>query len=460
MKTNKKIFKKKYLIISLIMMLISTGCEDFLEVEDPIGEINPQFVFNNESTATASVTTLYNKLREDVLVTGRLFGLSSLMGLYTDELDYYGQPGNDLEFLYNHQILPENTILASVWNNSYNLIYLCNSILEGLDDSGISEQVRNQLYGETLFVRSLVYFYLINLFGDIPFTTGTDYKINKSLNRTSKDIIYNNIIEDLLKAHSKTNTEYTSSERIRANRFAVSAMLARVFLYRGDWQSSELYASEVINSTIYQLETDLTKEFLISSSSAILQLKNEQDLWTNEASIFIFEFGPPAYFSLSPLIADSFEEGDLRRISWVKEVGDENQTWYMSNKYKRFDLTGPNREYSTILRLSEQYLIRAEARLKNGNNIGAMEDINLIRNRAGLSPVIFPNNLDEVLIQERKSELFCEQGHRWFDLKRWGLAQEVLSPVKANWREAHLLLPLPQSELDLNSNLRPQNPGY
>jgi len=459
---------KKYIIKSIyafftILFLILFGCQDFLDVDEPNGEITPELVFNDEVTANASVSTLYTKLRDETLITGRLNGLSILMGFYTDELDFYGQSGNDIEYFYTHQILPENNILSSVWNSSYNLIFQCNAIIEGLENShNITESTKNQLLGETIFVRSLVYFYLTNLFGDIPYTTTTDYKINMNLGRTNKDIIYNTIIEDLLDAHSKLNSEYPSGERVRANRYVVSALLSRVFLYNEKWQEANYYSSEVINNTeLYNLETDLSEEFLVESSSAILQLKSQQqNLVTHEAGNFIFEYGPPFMIGLSSHIALDFETGDLRKQYWVREINEGDQTWYMCNKYKRFDLNNSPKEYSIVFRLSEQYLIRAEARLKLGNLNGAATDINQIRNRAGLSSVSLTDNLDAILVQERKSELFCEHGHRWFDLKRWGNAQEILSPIKSNWRETDILLPLPQNELELNPNLLPQNPGY
>lgn len=462
MKTIKKYFIKSTYIFFTVTLLIILSCQDFLEVDQPLGEIKHELVFNDESTATASVTTLYYKLNEDVLVNGNLYGLASLMGLYSDELVKYEQIGNDFDFFYTHQILPENSVVTSVWNSSYKLIFLCNSILEGLENSpNISESTKNQLIGETIFVRSLVYFYLINLFGDIPYTTSTDYKINMDLERINEDLVYSYITEDLMEARLNLSTEYVTGERVRANRFVVSALLARVFLYTENWQLADFYASEVINSSdLYNMETDISKEFLFDSPSAILQLKQMQGLWTSEASNFIFEFGPPPIFSLNPNLAESFEEGDLRRTYWVKELIDVDQTWYMSNKYKRFDFNGPEKEYSIVFRLAEQFLIRAEAKLKLGNLSGAAEDINHIRNRAGLSPVSMTEDLNDILIQERKAELFCEHGHRWFDLKRWGIAQEILSPIKPNWRETDILLPIPQTELELNPNLQPQNPGY
>lgn len=457
----------KYKSACLFMLLIFTilmflSCDDFLNVDEPFDEVNAEMVFTNESTANATVSELYSKLQEEVLINGGLYGLSVLMGMKSDELIYYGNPSDEFGVFYTNKVLPENSIIANIWNSSYKLIYLCNSILEGLESStNISTSTKNQLYGEALFIRSLVYFHLANLFGDIPYTEITDYEINRILKKTKKEEIYNLIIEDLIESHSKLSPEYISGERVRVNRFGASALLSRVYLYKEDWNSAEIYASEVINNlSLYQLEDDLTKEFLHDSPSAVLQLKQRQGLWTHEASNFIFEYGPPPMFSLNQDFANSFEEGDLRREHWVREISETNQTWYMSNKYKRFDQNGPFVEYSIVFRLSEQLLNRAEARLKLGDLHGSTDDLNKIRSRAGLQNISISDDLNNLLIQERKSELFCEHGHRWFDLKRWRLSESILSPIKPNWSESHLLLPLPQMELELNPNLQPQNPGY
>ena len=112
--------------------------------------------------------------------------------------------------------------------------------------------------------------------------------------------------------------------------------------------------------------------------------------------------------------------------------------------------------------MAEQYLIRAEARAQLGNISGAQQDVNKIRNRAGLSNTTSttPVSLVVAVLQERKMELFTEQGLRWFDLKRTGLANSILEATQPNWKSNQIILPLPESELLLNNNLLPQNTGY
>lgn len=458
----QKYLKNNFALFIIFISLILSGCEDYLEVDDPLGQIPHEMIFQDEATATAAVTTLYSKLRDETLITGNLLGLNVIMGLYADELDYYGPPGTTMENFYNHTVIAGNETVRSTWNTSYNLIYLCNAILEGLDNStAISQDLKDQLKGETLFVRSLTYFYLVNLFGDVPYTTYTDYEINKNLSRTDEQEVYTNITQDLLLARSLLIEQYPSGERIRANRFVADALLARIYLYMGNYQQADIYASEVINHTQLYLLEILENEFLKESNSAILQLKPRQNGEnTNEAGIFLFEVGPPFLVGLSPYVANGFEEGDLRRQLWVKETGSEDQLWFMANKYKMRENTGTTVEYSIVFRLAEQYLIRAEARLNTGNLTGAASDLNMLRSRAGLPLVDTFVDLQAVLLQERKSELFTEQAHRWFDLKRLGRAEEFLSPLKPNWSQTHLLLPIPEAELTINPNLQPQNPGY
>jgi hypothetical protein len=107
-------------------------------------------------------------------------------------------------------------------------------------------------------------------------------------------------------------------------------------------------------------------------------------------------------------------------------------------------------------------LIRAEARTHLEDINGARQDIDIIRNRAGLgnTDAATVNGLLEAVLHERQVELFLELGHRFFDLKRMGSADAVLSPIKLGWDATDVLLPIPESEILLNPNLLPQNPGY
>ncbi|SDX33949.1 RagB/SusD family nutrient uptake outer membrane protein [Aequorivita viscosa] len=456
----------KYRFIHIIMVcLLLWGCEDFLEPETPLGQIENEYVFNDKNTAIAAVTSLYGKLRDDSFLSGGYSGAGFIMGLYADELDYYSDPGSPLESFYLHQILPSNNSLKSVWEVPYNIIFATNGILEGIEASTeLPQELKNQLRGEALFVRGLCHFYLVNYFGDIPYISTTNYIENSKVRRLPSNKVYENIITDLTEAKNLLGNEYISSDRVRPNKMVISSLLSRVYLYRQDWNNAALESSNVINNSSYfAIEPDLNKVFLKESSSTIWQFrpKYEGD-YTLEGSIYIFTSAPPPLTALNSELVLQMEQGDLRRINWIGEVSDGSEIWYFPYKYKQNDYTTASAEYSIVFRLEEQFLIRAEARAMLGDISGAQLDLNKIRNRAGLqnTQATTSQQLKEAVIKERKVELFTEFGHRWFDLRRTGKADEVLSPIKSGWRNTDVLLPIPESELTLNPNLNPQNPGY
>ncbi len=458
-----RFFMKCITLYSILLMFL--GCEAFLEADSPNNQINQSDVFQDEAYATAAVTNLYSALRDDVLLTGKTKGLSVLMGLYADELDYYSSSGSAFEAFYNHQIMASNTNVKSFWDASYKLIFMCNSALEGLDTSqNMSPSVKNQLKGEALFIRTLIHFYLNNLFGEIPYITSTDYVQNQKVSKTELENINQMVIQDLIEAKALLNDTYPSTERIRANRAVVSALLARVYLYNEKWHEAELESSYIINNTaIYNLGTSLNEVFLKDSKATILQLKPKKvGDNTDEATSFLFSSAPPPFIALNPDFVSSFAINDLRKRDWIKEVTGGDQIWYAPFKYKQNQNSKTSQEYSVVMRLSEQYLIRSEARTHLGDIIGAIQDLNMIRNRAGLEDATASNSseLIEAILNERKFEFFVEHGHRWFDLKRLNKSDEVLGPVKNNWKKTDILMPIPENELLLNPNLAPQNDGY
>ena len=254
---------------------------------------------------------------------------------------------------------------------------------------------------------------------------------------------------------------FNDGEKTRPNKWAAEALLARVYLFRKNWTEAENISGRIIDSSGSLLENDLSAVFLKNSSEAIWQLqpvlpgKN-----TNDGSVFILT-STPTQVSLSLPLVQTFEPGDLRKLNWLDSITVSGSTYYFPFKYKIKSGT-PLTEYAMVLRLAEQYLIRAEAKARGGNLSGAVDDINIIRNRAGLSPIP-DTDLPSVLIaieRERRLEFFTELGHRWLDLKRTGRSDAVLGPVKApDWQPSDTLYPIPQSELLKDKSLT-QNPGY
>lgn len=469
-----KFIRNNFINIVEILWLISffitltiffSSCESFVDVDVPDSQLTGESVFQDKATAEAALVNIYGRLRNNVLVTGDLNGLSILLGSYGDELAYYSNGSLPEEAFFKNNLLPSNTTVTGTWNDSYNLVFAANAVLEGVDRStGISQNDKNQLKGEALFVRSYIHFYLLNLFGEIPYITSTAYQVNAKAKKLSQEILYPLLITDLKTAETLLPANYIGGERVRPNRTVAEAFLARVQLYASNWEAAEIASNLVINNTAtYALEDDLDKVFLKNGTSTLWQLKPQGDGQnTLEGQNFIFASGPPPNRALTVDLSNAFETGDQRKNHWIGTVSDGTQNWYYPNKYKQNNNTGSSAEYSILFRLEEVYLIRAEARAQQGNSIGAKEDLNKIRNRAGLANTTANTKQEilEAILQERRVELFTEQGQRWFDLKRSGQSNPVLSAIKPGWNTTDILWPLPETELLLNSNLLPQNPGY
>jgi hypothetical protein len=311
----------------------------------------------------------------------------------------------------------------------------------------------------------------------VPLVISTDYKLNFALSRSPKALVIQQIISDLKDAQNLLNTNYvdasiisTTDERVRPNKWAATALLARTYLYIGDWANAEAQATNIISNTgTYNLVNDLNGVFLANSKEAIWQLQpvtageNTQD-----AIIFVLTSGPndglnPVY--LSSFLLQSFEVGDARFVKWIGIDSSTGTKYYYPFKYKQYQYGSPVTEYAMVFRLAEQYLIRAEAKAQQGNMLGAASDLNVIRSRAGLSntSATTQSSLVTAILHERQVELFSEWGHRWLDLKRTGTADVVMSNVTpqkgGTWSSNWQLYPISIVELQNDINLV-QNPGY
>lgn len=449
----------------LCCIIFLNGCDNFVEVELPSSQLTAKTVFQDKATANAAMVSIYASMRDSGILTGSRTGMSNQIGNYADELVYYGTVTGSTVNFYNNSILPSNSDITNWWNTGYNQIYKANSIIEGVNVSpSLAVDDKNQLTGEALFVRSLFHFYILNLFRDSPYVTSTDYKQNKELYRMPVSELYSHIIADLELAVSLLPEKYISSDRIRPNKSVAMALLARVYLYDGKWAEAANAASYIINNTaVYKWETNLDKIFLKESGTTIWQfIPRTAGQNTQEGETFIFTAAPPKLVALSEQFVNGFEPGDQRRLLWIKSLSKGTSTWYHANKYKQKSNTSSSMEYSILFRLAEQYLIRGEARAQQGDLIGAKEDLNKIRNTAGLTgtKAISREEILNAILQERKAEFFTELGHRFFDLKRANRLDEVVQPIKKGWNTTDRFFPLPETEMALNPNLNPQNPGY
>ena len=278
------------------------------------------------------------------------------------------------------------------------------------------------------------------------------------------DIVYENSITDLKQAVNLLDDTDTTGAHLLPNKSVANALLARLYLYTENWGQAEATATKLIDS--YSLEPNINKVFLKGSTETLWQFKpnGTTHMNTYEANQLIIRVIPGQSHALNDNLLNAFEAGDLRSTNWIGSTtsADGLTTLQYANKYKALFTETQSLEHSIIFRLTEQYLIRAESKAHLGDILGAQQDLNRIRNRAGLADTVANSTTDllEAVLQERHVELFTEHGHRWFDLKRMSKANEVLSSIKTNWKSTDILLPIPDNELELNPNLKPQNDGY
>jgi len=472
---NQHIFTnvKRGVLCPLFLAVLAISCKRLIEVPDtPPARIEQSKLFADSASAMTAVANVYSyPTSTDGGFTFNDGALTVYSALSSDEVNYTISDVNRSQF-YTHTLTPDNIYIQSIWNGPYSGLYPVNAILAQVAASGgLSESFKQQITAEMKVLRALYYFYLVNRFGGVPLVLSTDYKATSVLPRTSPDSIYAQIMADLNDARQALGTSYPSAGRARPNQYTVMAFLARVHLYRENWQAAYDAANTVIESQVYHLEKDLNNVFLSGSPEAIWQLPAgypNSNFHVNEANFFVpYAADIVPYYIVTPWLINAFEPTDQRQVKWLGAntitAGGSTQTYYYPSKYKNAFYDDPTVEDYMIFRLGEQYLIRAEAAAHLGKLDAAMADVDTIRNRAGLLPstanATSETDVLNAIMHERQTELFCEWGHRWFDLKRTGTADAVLGAENPSWQPHEVLYPIPNSQRSLNYRLT-QNPGY
>ncbi|NII26072.1 RagB/SusD family nutrient uptake outer membrane protein [Pseudoflavitalea sp. X16] len=468
MKSNKPSISSLFnsLPALLLVIVINAGCNKMIDVELPAGTFNTDITFKDDGSAHTAMRGIYASMM-NVLGTGPFSGgLSGNLGLSSDELIRSTYSADQQLFLDNNLNAEVSSNLSSLWAPFYNYIYQANNIYVNVEKStGITAPVKDQLTGEARFIRALCYFYLVNLYDSVPLALATDYRTNNLLSRSGPEKIYAQILEDLQYAQQKIGFAFTAQgTRLRPNHYTVAALLARVHLYRKSWAEAEAAATTVIAAGHYILDS-LNGVFQTNSRETILSVGNAgSNIYTSEGGRITGSGAGNTQFRLSDYFINEFEANDQRKVKWTRTGGGGIAPF----KYKTFSntQTGAKPESTVIMRLAEQFLIRAEARAQQDKLTEAIADLDSLRNRAGLpliavtNPSISKDDLLQAIYHERMVELFSELGHRWFDVIRTGQANTIFKARKPGWKEGiSVLYPIPASERQFNPNLT-QNKGY
>jgi hypothetical protein len=466
----------------LACSLLVTACKKLVDVPPPVSSITTEEVFADSADANSAILGIYTQLINASGGTPNFTSgaLTLYAGASADELVPYYPPGNQW---YPNQLTADNAQnFGLLWSPAYASIYQANAAVQGLQGSStLPAAAQNEMLAEARFLRAFCYFYLTACYGDVPYvTSATNWLSNTALPKTAQTEVYQQIVQDLQSALTSLPSDFSlaGSEHIRATKWAALALLSKVYLCQKNWSGADSAASAVISSGIFQL-TSPDSVFLANSNEAILQWSINSGL-ASDYSATVEGYnelpssgGPPLYY-LSTQLLSAFEPGDLRYTDWVDSINYSGQEMYYPYKYKvgsdQATSGSPAPEYYMALRLGEMYLVRAEADAQGagGGSGQAIVDLNTIRSRANLPPLpatLAGTALSYAVMQERRIELFAEWGNRWFDLKRTGTIDAVMTvvtPLKNGgqaWHSYQQLYPIPSVDVQNDPNLQ-QNTGY
>lgn len=441
---------KNFIIYGLLITILAS-C-NVLDV-DPTNSIPASEAFKTKGDVNRGILGAYNSL-QSLSYYGRTYQIFS--DLASDNLIH---PPNATATAYaevdNNNILPENESVDGIWTAIYDGLNVANNVIAKIPALGfLSEEEKDKALAELYFLRALNHFNLMNYFGAIPLKTRPTVGLaDINAGRTPIEEVYNSIITDL--TFAAQYLPQSSSLKIRATRGAAEALLARVFLYKKDYNNAVVYAGKVINEGGYTLPDNYADIFAGDESPESIFEIDFTALDRNRVAEYNFPLTKNGRGEVAPdpVFINSYDAADERKAATFAYSG-------TAPYVIKYDDLSTGSDNIIVIRLAEMYLIRAEALARlNGNASDVLSDLNRIRRRAGVADVT-TNNITELITiieNERRFELAFE-GHRWFDLVRTGRATALLPNVK---NIDQTLFPIPQSEILTNNNPdMKQNPGY
>lgn len=498
--------KLSHLFLLTLSLLLLGSCKKFLD-KTPLDSVNTENYWRTEEDAIAAINGAYQPLQWPKLYNLRMWTTdiwagNSLVGAGG------GTDGIETQDIANFVTATDNAAALDIWRGPAPGILRCNLVLQNVPGMTISEGIKNRTLGEAHFLRGLYYFILVRLFGDVPLITVPQTPAdNLRPARNSKDEVYALIVDDLAKAVQllPAKASYTGKDIGRASKGAAAGLLAKVYLTLGNYNKTLEYCEQVLTQG-YTLNADYSANFnplTKNSGESIFEIqylgKTSYSFWDNEnqaswVSTFTgprnsdFVAGGYGWNQPTAEFVAAYEAGDNRKDQTILYQGGpafDGKAYQSSYSMTGFNVRkflvpkSVSPDYDTnpadfpVLRLADVLLMQAEAMNELGQTAQAQAvattinsggPLNRVRKRAGLPDVqgLSQTALRAKILHERRMELAFE-GHWWFDLVRINGGQYALdflhSIGKVNATTKHLLLPIPQKEIEANPNLT-QNTGY
>ncbi len=482
--------KLKYNLIAIALLGFSfSSCSDFLE-QNPQTDLSENDFYKTADDILSAVNGAYSSLQEnDIYGNWYVFGeipsdntRNQLSGSVTTQ--------NEFDQFY---IDTQNSMIANLWKAAYKVINRTNTVLGRIDGIDINADLANRYKLECKFIRALMYFNLVRVYGDVPLVL-KEISISESYDilREPKENVYNQIIADLKEAQGLP-VSYPTAEDGRATQGAAKALLADVYMTLHKYAEAETILAEIINSGRYSLLENTPGSLNIdgyknvfspvnhNSKEGIFEiqfLKGGYGEGSNYANNFapensgtnVVAVGGTGGNNIPEMdIYNAYEEGDLRRdfsMSLGYYDNRKNNEWVESRYVcKYMDVPYQNNDASNnypVIRYADVILMYAEALNQNGKTAEACKYLNMTRRRGfgyqttETSPVDLQTTdkaqFSLMVEQERRVELAFEN-HRWFDLIRTGRAVEVMRSKGFSLNETNLICPIPQKQIDVNPKL-------
>ncbi|SEW25789.1 Starch-binding associating with outer membrane [Chitinophaga sp. YR573] len=484
----------KYILL-LFAAAVFSSCTKQLD-QNPVSNTTTDNFYTNSNDFLQAINGVYSKLRD---YPSQSLWLSEMR---SDDIAAVSDGNRDWQNIndFSPNITTTGFIVSS-WSNNFNGIFNANSVLDALASKGsvLTDSLRTRITAEARYLRAFYYFQSLRLYGQLPIIdkalTATEVA---TVPRSSVEDVYTFIIADLEYAAANLPATYTGADVGRATSYAAKGILGLVYLTRSgatygvkgpglnsnEYDKALALFNEIINSGNYQFLSDYASIFSYTNENNKEVIFDVQFMSSSNGAGFPSFLVPVAYwtgqgisnaygngygasnFNISKNLLASYDATDIRKAfniqlsysaPFVKKYID----------YSKRGTSGTDWPINYIvLRYTDVLLMKAECILHGvGTHSDAVDIVNQVRNRAGLTPVA--DVTLESLFEERRKE-FLGEGLRWNDLVRSGNAITIMN----NWIAGdgittistvvpdYVIYPVPAVEISAKAGLYIQNPGY
>ncbi len=441
------------------------------------------------------VTTYYTT---EIDIKSALNGTySSLRPIYNSQYGFGEVPSDNTQSFSESEVnfgeqdkftwTSSSTNIQNAWSRFYTTISYANIVLGHVATPPMAQANRDSYTGQAKFIRALMYFNLVRMFGAVPLvlTEITSEQQAYTYNRTPVTDVYTQIEKDLTEAAAVLPASFTGSDIGRATSVAANALLGKVYLFENKLTQAETTLAQVVATQsgpllsydqVFGLGKDNNREIIFS----IQYLGGGFGEGNTFATQFVPQTSGTTIIGVSggsnnigtPDLYNAFEPGDSRLNTAIGVFVSGNLTYYYAKKFTYPTVAAGNEGDNDwpVLRYADVVLMYAEVLNENGKTAAALTQLNLVRTRSNLAPKTGLSQADAriAIRNERRVEL-CFEAERWFDLIRWNTFVQVMQAYKAKYTPPSgafgnvlptlALYPIPIREISLNPKLT-QNPGY